>query len=380
MSKKLILFTLVVVIASLLSGCATGAVRGTSWPGLATDGDVAYLADGAYLYAVNLKDGKELWQFSSKPKVRPFLNIGGKPAPSFIATPAITSDGLIIVGSASNNYTLYAIDPKNIDPDTKEPVAAWTFTGAEDHWIATPLIIEDLLFAPNSDGNLYIFDLSDGQTNKQPMKVIELGGRLWGQPVTDGQRVYVTSLDHKVFAIEKDSYKIAWDEDLGSAIPSAPVLAEDGSLYLGSFNSQLEKFDPASGNHRTVEKTNGRVWGTPSLVENNLYFGDLSGNFYSFNIEEGKYNWAPIQPDAAITASPLMLNDMFLVATESGSIYEVDKEGHSKLWSQPGGKIYTTPVLAGDLVLVSPLGADGYLYAYDLNGHLAWPTPFKPGN
>jgi hypothetical protein len=56
----------------------------------------------------------------------------------------------------------------------------------------------------------------------------------------------------------------------------------------------------------------------------------------------------------------------------------VDKDGHSKLWSQPGGKIYTTPIMVGDLVLVSPLGAESYLYAYDLNGRQAW--AFKPEN
>jgi outer membrane protein assembly factor BamB len=109
-----------------------------------------------------------------------------------------------------------------------------------------------------------------------------------------------------------------------------------------------------------------------------LYFGDLEGNFYSYNIEEGKYNWTPVQPDGPITTSPLMVNDVFLVATESGAIYQIDKDGQSKLWSQPGGKIYTTPVIAGDLILVSPLGAENYLYAYDLNGHQAW--TFKPGS
>ena len=268
--------------------------------------------------------------------------------------------------------------PKDVNTETKTPAEAWKFTGAKDHWVAAPLVIENHLFAPNSDGSLYVFDLSDGQSSKQPVKVIELAGHLWAQPVTDGQSIFVSSLDHSVFAIDKDSYNIIWHKDLEAAIPGSPVLAEDGSLYVGSFNSQLEKFDPATGTHRAVEKTTGWVWGTPSLMENNLYFADLSGNFYSFDITQGKYNWTPVKPDGPITASPLAFNDVFLVATESGSIYEVNKEGQSKLWSQPGGKIYTTPVLGGDLVLVSPLGAEAFLYAYDLNGHQAW--AFKPGN
>ncbi len=192
-----------------------------------------------------------------------------------------------------------------------------------------------------------------------------------------------------MIAVDKDTYDVLWHEDLGSAITSSPILASDGNLYVGSFASNLEKFDPATGNHEAVQKTTDWVWGTPSEVDNNLYFGDLGGNLYSFNIEAGKNNWdvTTIPPDnwnptdkktvdeakyTAITASPLVVNNMLLVATELGAIYQVGPDGKHELWGgqeqQPGGKIYTTPVLAGDLVLVSPMNSDAFLYAYDLNG------------
>ncbi len=368
MSKKFLFLTAALLAVILLSGCSTSAVRGTTWPGLAANNDAAFLADGSLVYAVSLKDGTELWHYPAK----------GSSKLLYYATPFVTSDGLVIVGSAGTDHSLVAINPNSVDATTKAPVEAWKFTGAQDHWVATPLVIDNRLFAPNADGNLYVFDLSDGQTNKQPIKVVQLSGHLWGQPATDGKLIFVNSLDHSVFAIDKDSYNIIWHKDLNGAIPNSPVLGPDGSLYVGSFASELAKFDPATGNYQSMGKTDDWVWGTPTLVENNLYFGDLDGKFYSYNIEAGKYNWNPVQPDGPITTSPLSINDALLVATESGSIYEVDKDGHSKLWSQPGGKIYTTPVMSGDLVLVSPLGGESYLYAYDLNGHQVW--AFKPQN
>ena len=368
MSKKFVFLTIALLVAVLLSGCSGGAVHGTTWPGLAANNDTVFLADGSFVYAISLKDGKELWRYPGSRSSQIL----------FYSTPVVTPDGLVIVGSAGNDRRLVALNPNDLDPETGSPVEKWIFTGAQDHWVASPLVVDNRLFAPNADGTLYVFDLSDGQSNKQPIQVIELAGRLWGQPVSDGTLVYVNSLDHSVFAIDPNSYKIVWHEDLTGAIPNAPVLAADGNLYVGSFASQLEKFDSATGKHQSLETTSGWVWGTPILVEDNLYFGDLSGNFYSFNTQTGKYNWTPIKPDGPITASPLALNDVILVATESGAVYEVDKDGHSKLWSQPGGKIYTAPIMAGDLVLVSPLGAESYLYAYDLNGRQAW--AFKPEN
>jgi outer membrane protein assembly factor BamB len=366
MSKKLLFLAATLLAVVLLSGCSSSAVRGTTWPGLGASNDAAYIADGAQVYAVNLKDGTELWHYPAK----------SSSSLLFYSTPYVASDGLVIVGSAGSDHSLVALNPKDVDPNSKAPVEAWTFTGAQDHWVAPPLAIDNLLFAPNADGNLYVLDLNDGQSNKQPVKVVELTGRLWGQPVTDGNLVFVNSLDHSVFAIDKNTYNVVWHKDLAGAIPNSPVVAGDGNLYVGSFASEIDKFDPASGSFQSVAKTDNWVWGTPSLVDNNLYFGDLSGKFYSYNIETGKYNWNPVQPDEAITTSPIVLNDVLLVATESGSVYEVNKNGQSKLWSQPGGKIYTTPVIASDLVLVAPLGAEAYLYAYDSNGHQAW--AFKP--
>lgn len=383
MSKKLLFLTAIVLAVIVLSGCSSGAVRGSTWPGLAASNDAAYLADGAFLYAVNLKDGSELWRYPDQRGTK-FL---------FYTTPYITPDGLVIVGSSGSSFSLMALDPTRIDATTKSPSVVWSFSDVRNHWIAAPLAIGDRLYAPNSDGKLYVLDLKNGQL----IKSVELADDLWAQPVTDGKNIFISSLDHSMIALDKDSLQVLWHKDLGSAITSPPILASNGNLYVGSFASNLEEFNPANGNNQSVQKTTDWVWGTPGEIEKNLYFGDLSGNFYSYNLETGKYNWNSInlKPDnwapnsskapdeskeTAITTSPIEVNGNILVATESGAIYKVDKEGNHELWGgqqqQPGGKIYTTPVMASDLVLVSPMTADALLYAYDLNGNQKW--AFKP--
>ena len=367
MRKKLIIVTMILFGAVFLSACAGGAVRGMSWPGLAADGQTAYLSDGPFVYAVNLKDGTELWRYPG--------SRNGKL--TFYSTPAITPDGLVIVGSAGTDHSLIALNPADINPDTKAPVEAWRFSGAKDHWVAAPLVLNNKLFAVNSDGNLYILDLQDGQSVKDAT-VVKLGGRLWSQPTTDGERVYVTSLDHSVIAVNAETYKVVWDEDLGGAVPGSAVLSADGMLYVGSLASKLEKFDPTTGKHQSVLDAKNWVWSTPSLDGDTLYFGDVDGNIYSFNMSSGKLNWKPVKPDGPITASPLVQNDHILIATESGSIFAVGNDG-KVLWTQQiGGKIYTSPVAAGDLTIVSPLETDFYLAALDANGRQVW--KFTPKN
>ena len=89
-------------------------------------------------------------------------------------------------------------------------------------------------------------------------------------------------------------------------------------------------------------------------------------------------NWNPVQPGGAITASPLVKADHILIATESGSVSAVGRDG-KVLWTQAiGGKIYTTPVAAGDLTIVAPLETKFYLAALDANGRQVW--TFTPEN
>lgn len=367
MRKKLIFITTILLGAFLLSACAGGTQHGSTWPGLATDGNLIYLADGPFVFAVNLEDGRPVWRYPGDPD--------GKLA--FHAPPAITSDGLVIVGSTGTDHSLFALDPNDINPETNAPSEQWKFTGAQDHWIATPLVLENKLFAVNADGNLYILDLQDGQSAKKAT-VVELGGRLWAQPITDGERVYITSLDHDVIAVDVNTHKVIWHENLGGAVPGSAVLGEDGNLYVGSLESKLEKFDPATGNHETVLEAENWVWSTPSLDGDTLYFSDVDGNFYSYNTSTSSPNWNAIKPDGPVTASPLVREEHVLLATESGSVFAIDRDG-KVLWSEEvGGKIYTTPIAVGDLTIVAPLETDFYLVALDSDGRRAW--TFTPEN
>jgi len=376
MRKKLLFISMVLLGTVLLSACSGSAIRGSSWPGLAADGDVAYLASGSFVYAVNVKDGKELWRYPE--------SAGGTKL-IFYAAPVVTDDGLVIVGSAGTEHNLIAINPADIDPATNTPLEAWTFADAKDHWVASPLVVGNKLFAPNSDGNLYVLDLSDGRSQKQAVKTVELGGRLWAQPVTDGKHILITSLDHSVYAVDTETYDVVWHEDIDGAIAGSPIIGADGMLYIGSLASQLEQFDPETGQHKAVFTAKNWIWGTPVVDGDALYFGDVVGNFYSFNTSTQKLDWS-IQPDGSITASPLVLSDYILVATEtgktsesSGTIFAISRAGDI-LWSEEvGGTIYTTPVVSNDLILVSPLGADGSLYAYDMDGRGNSWSPFTPG-
>jgi outer membrane protein assembly factor BamB len=133
----------------------------------------------------------------------------------------------------------------------------------------------------------------------------------------------------------------------------------------------------ATGDHRSLVDTEGWIWGAPTLDGETLYFADLEGNVYSYDVASGNQLWEPVKPDGPIAVSPLVVGDQIFVATESGTLVALDRDGKFTSF-EVGGKIYTTPVISNDLLLVAPYQADFALVALTPDGKQAWKfTPAK---
>jgi len=349
--KRLTLLSLTLFGAILLSACSSA--NSISWAGLTADANNVYLATGQNVYAVRLSDGSKVWDYSAS---------GGQ---IFYSDPVLTPDGQLLVGSAGNDHGLVSLDPAT----GKEKWPA-RFTNAADRWIAPPLVFNNVIYAPNNDGTLYALNLATGEKQWS----LPISKSLWGAPVTDGKLIFLTSLDHFLYAVDPGSQKIIWKIDLGGLSAGAAVLNADGTtLYVGSFASKVFAVNAADGSIRWTANTNASVWGSPVLSGSSLYAADVNGQVYSLGSTDGKNAWPIVQPDGPITASPLVRADgSVVVATESGSIYAFDQTGKPIWNANIGGKIYTSLVASGDTMLVAPYGTETLLAAVNKDGTILW--------
>lgn len=357
--RKISLLSLLVLGAFVLSAC-TGQAAVNTWPGLAADAERAYLSTGSAIYAVDLKTGKEVWHYPES----------GDAKHVYFATPVLTEDGQLLIGSQGTENAFVSINAATGKENWAEP-----FAGAKGIWVASPLVFNNRIYAPNTDGFLYILDM-EGKPAADP---IELGGALWSAPSTDGKLLYVVSLDHHLHVIDPETNTLTKPVDIGGAIPNSPFVTEDGA-YVGSFASNIQFVTPNGKSEVLAEATNW-VWGTPVLDGETLYYADLDGNVFSFDTVSGKQNWSEKKLDGPIVASPLVLSDQIYFATEEGKVFALDKKAAIVWDKEPGGEdanIYTTPVAAGDLILVAPYKGDVLLAAYDAAGKQAW--TFTPEN
>lgn len=361
-TKRLILISLLAIGAMLLSACSGGGTVSNNWHGLAADAEHAYVSAGSFVYAVDMQNGSEVWRYPAK----------ADNAILYFANPVLTTDGQLLIGSAGKNHDLISLDPA-----TGKEKWSKAFSDAKSGWVASPLVINDTIYAPNTDGFLYILDM-DGKQIADP---IEISGVLWSAPVTDGKLIYLTSLDHTAHVVDIAKGTVNDPIDLGGAATSSPVVAESGA-YVGSFASAVELITPNNA-HEVVTKAENRIWGSPIVDGETLYFADLDGNVYSFDLASGRQNWS-VKPNGPVVASLLVVGDQLYVASEAdpsselGTLVALDRDGKTIWTKEVGGKLYTTPIVSGDLILVAPYQAEFTLAAYDAEGKQAWTfTPAK---
>jgi outer membrane protein assembly factor BamB len=353
MKFRLSLLFVLLAFALFTSACAGGS-RGlvVSWPGLTTDGETVYLASGSHVYALNATNGNETWKFP----VEAENNL------SFYAAPVLGDDGQLIAGGYNN--ILYALDPEAASP------IEWAFDGSRNRYISSPLVTDNLILAPSADKNLYALNFSGEEVWR-----FATNEPVWGQPATDGENVYVTSLDHHLYALALETGAKVWEIDLGGALVGSPLVAE-GIVYAGSFDKTLNAIDAATGEVLWFFPTNDWVWAGPVLDNGTLYFSSIDGTLYAVEAQNGEEVWR-FAADGGIFSAPLIANGKIYLATEKGNIYALSPE-NELLWSENVvGKIYTSPVSVNNLILIALMESDKLVIAFDENKVERW--SYTPG-
>lgn len=355
--KTIFILVMAMMLSVLLSGCSSAALQANSWSGLSADAERAYLANGSFVYALDLNNGSQVWRYPDEK---------ADAKESFFATPVLTEDGQLLIASAGTNHSLVSLNPENGRSN-------WVFDDAKGTWIASPLAVGDNIYAPNTDGKIYVLD-----TNGNFLWAKAIGGALWAQPVSDGEFLYITSLDHHLYALDTQRQEVIWNVELPGAAPGSAALDADGNLYVGSFGSVVSAIDTQRHAILWEAPLDGWVWDAPSLDGSTLFVGDLEGSFHGFDIANGRKIWNPIKPNGPITGSPLVMNDFIVIGTESGTAYAIDHDGNI-VWQQAiGGRLFTAPAQSGELILFSPMETDSVLVALDFDGRQVWQfTPAK---
>jgi len=354
--KALILIGALLIISLLLSGCASG-LSAFSWPSVIADANNAYVAGGAYVYAVNLQSGTQTWRFPDK----------SSSANPFYATPALTPDGKqLIVGGF--DHKLYSLD-------VSTGKSTWEFDGAHDRYLGGSLATADMIYAPNADYNLYALDL---QGNLKWSFTADQS--IWAAPVTDGKNIYFGDNGFHVYAIDAKTGAKVWEKTLDGAVLGSPAVDPSGMLYVNTYNGTVFALDRASGQTRWQASATRFLWNGPTLDGGNVYVADANGAVYALSAAAGQKAWQQTLA-GSVLGSPVRAGDFVVTGTEAASgsttstVAFLDSKGAVAHTVSVPGSDNTTLAVSGSLILVPLYNSDAtqpVLVALDTSGAQKW--------
>ncbi len=339
-------FLFVVVAAALLLSACTGMTMASSWPGLAVQQDTVYVSYGNGVLAVKAADGSQVWRVPEK----------ADPAKQYYATPSFLNDQVLV---GDYDKILHSLDAAT-------GAEKWTFAEAQGRYIAGALVAGDMILAPSVDNTLYALNQQGRVEWKFPVQA-----DIWATPVSDGTLVYIAAMDHNLYAARLKGLTPVWSVNLGAAILSAPALSSDGVLYAATMGKEVVAVEASGGAVLWRFTTTGILWASPVVKDGVVYIGDVEKMVYAIDAKSGTELWKVEMP-SAVYGAPAVLPTGLLFVTDGGDLVALSFKGE-KLWSQRiNGKLYTTPVVAGDKVILAVKDSEKLLFAYDFSGKELW--------
>lgn len=189
------------------------------------------------IVALDAMTGAKVWEFRTVDYVH--------------ATPAYSEKNNLVV-CGSNNNSVYGLDAKT-------GLLRWEYK-TEGEVKAAAVFDEkrSLVMFGSHDSYFYILNSKDGKL----IKKIKTGFGIYSTPVVYKDKVYVSSLDKRLYAVDLLTLEIGWEFETNGRIFASPEVV-NGHIYIGSNDGRLYELDPETGvqtaQYQAVERITNKI-------------------------------------------------------------------------------------------------------------------------
>ncbi|MCL6582617.1 MAG: PQQ-binding-like beta-propeller repeat protein [bacterium] len=332
-------------------------------PAVGADGTVYIGGLDGRLYALRGQDGSLKWSYRAGDEI--------------YGSPAIGADGTVYIGSLDGQ--LYAL--RGQDGSLK-----WSYRAGGGISSSPAIGADGTVYIGSLDGYLYAFGSPAGlgadsiwpcwrlnaQHTGQSLLVgpktptlkwkCQIGGEVYSSPIValDGT-IYIGSYDSKIYALKPDGSGVKWSYQAGGQVRSTPAIASDGTIYAAAFDGLVYALKSLNGSLKWSYQTGNQIYSSPSVgPDGTVYIAGLDGKVYALK-PDGSLKWS-YKADSGIYSSPALSQEgLVYVASGDGKLYALNSQDGRLVWSyQTRERIYSSPAL----------DAYGTLYIGGLNGRL----------
>lgn len=203
---------------------------------------------------------------------------------------------------------------------------------------------------------------------------VDVGGPVTGAPALAASGVVVVGAGDALVGVRRGSGAVGADagvdggEDAGDAAPrptarvvfrlalpgapSSPVIAGDGTIYVGTRSGVLVAVAPDGASVRWTAETGDALGSAPAIGDDGtVYVGSSAGHLDAV-APDGRRVFR-YETGASVTGSPAVGPDgVVYVGTKDGALHAVGKDGVARFRYATGGAIEGTPAVHGGTVYV----------------------------
>ncbi|MCK2184009.1 outer membrane protein assembly factor BamB [Halomonas getboli] len=241
----------------------------------------------------------------------------------------VSSEVLAAPQPNSSLLVVQAIDGSVTALDRDTGAERWVYSGNRPtltlRSTGTPRVIDQVTFAGLANGRLVTIDNRSGQALwerriavPQGRSEIERLVDLAGQPLlTQDGRLFVTSYNGRLAALQATSGEILWSRDISSY--RSPMLVGD---YLFVVDEASHVIALNAGNGETLwqlDDLEGRELTAPTFADGRLAVGDFEGYLHLIDAREGTLV-GRTEADDAISVAPLTDGKRVYTLADDGSL------------------------------------------------------------
>jgi outer membrane protein assembly factor BamB len=235
--------------------------------------------------------------------------------------------------------------------DKYKEVRAFSFSSKNSYLTATPVITENNIFVLNGSGILFSYDknnLNKLLWKKNLALADEKLSSVGGGMVYHNGILYVTSGGKDVVALSGENGKEIWRHTLDNALRSAPIIQGD-KLFVSTIDNKVYFLELNNGNTLWVNdgasETIGLFGSASIAVDGNIVvIPHSSGQLHGVNIYTGQELWSANLSYgysslsgfsfSDIDVTPVIRDNIIYVAGNMGSLYAINLVDGVPLWKR----------------------------------------------
>ncbi len=300
-----------------------------------------------------------------------------------IDSSVVTAHGKIyVVTEGIYNWSSYQYEqsPKAYCMDSDGEILWQSEFGGAGYQIGSPLLINDMMIVPSTDGKIYAFDSGNGTLVWSFSTATSWTG-VTSSPIIYREQIIFGGGDGSVYSLATNG-SLLWKTSIASSIYFSSPAADDGTVYIGSEDGELHAV-AANGSgeiwNATVE---GKVRSSPLLLEDKIVvtysmyqdFVAVDGGIAAFSYS-GEELW---NTTINATSSSPALTPEGIAATSVEGLKMISEQGDIIWELDVNAAVKGSPTVGESSIYIATYEAQSRVLGVDFEGDVIWSKLLEP--